>query len=291
MKPACPVKPADPTPAGKLKTRVLALEHSPHAVQRLLFRTLKTLASVRRILFNPRLRSEFVTRARYGRRHYQGSTFTQPDRFPVLFEQAGLRLKTLPAPRVLSFGCSTGEEVFTLARYLPHAHITGVDLNPWALKQGRRANSSTNLRFLHSLSREYEEADGFDAIFCMSVFQRTENREGGVEPRGEPGQERARGHFGFPQFELAIAALDRKLKPGGLLFIDQADFDFADTTCAAGYRPLDFPGNTALRQRPLFGPDGRPKEALTIVPRVFVKLSPHQPDGPADRHEDRPGTE
>ena len=32
-------------------------------------------------------------------------------------------------PKILSFGCSTGEEVATLSKYIPHGSIVGVDIN------------------------------------------------------------------------------------------------------------------------------------------------------------------
>ena len=56
---------------------------------------------------------------------------TKADRFPAIFREVGDRLGGLESCRVLSFGCSTGEEVYSLAILL---HWTCVsDFMHWPL--------------------------------------------------------------------------------------------------------------------------------------------------------------
>ncbi len=216
-----------------------------------------------RLLLDARFRSEALTRAQHGERHFQGASFTRSDRFPALFQQCALSLQGIAAPRVLSFGCSTGEEVFSLAHYLPNAEIVGVDINRWCVKQAAVRNTSSRLRFLYRGSPEFDTLGTFDAIFCMAVFQRTENRsmEGSVIETG----------FRFENFEAEMRGLDPMLKPGGLLFIDQCDFSFEQTAVAAEYQPLVCAANEKLRQRRLFGRDNRLLTEAYVAKRIFVK--------------------
>ena len=95
------------------------------------------------------------------------------------------------------------------------------------------------------------------------MFQRSENRS----------QSETTESLGirFEQFEHEIQILDSKLKPGGLLIIDHADFSFADTQCGHVYDSLRFEGNFATRARPLFDRNNKKVSDEQHVFRVFVK--------------------
>jgi SAM-dependent methyltransferase len=243
--------------------RLLSADASAPSFLRSIALALRLLGTLWHPRSGSRLRSELWTRLRHGKRHFQGSTFTLPERFPVLFARCRVEFGPAAEPRILSFGCSTGEEVFTLARYLPAAHIVGVDINRWCLRQARKANHEFRIGFLHSLSPEFAAATGFDAIFCLAVLQRSENAvmEGRILKSG----------FLFEDFASTIAMLDEKLRPGGLFFIDQADFSFLDTPTARNYEALDFPANERPRLRPLFDRENRQRETAYRLPRVFRK--------------------
>lgn len=241
------------------------LYSSHHPLARLLAPAVRSLGSARRFVRNPQQRSEMLTRLFHPSAHLQGATYTEPDRYPELFAACRDHLRDLPVPRILSFGCSTGEEVFALARYLPHAHIIGVDLNPWCLKQARLANTTgSSATFLAPKSREFALTAPFDAIFCMAVLQRSENRT--------QGRTSAHPDFPFRRFEEQLQTLDQKLKPGGLLFLDQADFSLVDTTLAGSYRAVEFPGNCVRRQRPLFGANNQLRCTEYLADRCFLKV-------------------
>lgn len=229
------------------------------------YRGLKALGIMRRFVVSPRNRSQTLTGLNYKDQHLQLDTYSRDDRYPELFEQCRQRFSDYSSPRILSFGCSTGEEVFTLARYLPQAEIVGVDINTWCLKQSEKNNSNPKLSFLHSLSQEFDDAAGFDAIFCMAVFQRTEHRTDDALPHDTG--------FTFERFEAEVIELDRKLKPGGLFFLDEYDFSFEQTEPAARYKPAEFDGNSVLRQRPLFDRDNRLIANEHTLFRCFIKLA------------------
>lgn len=252
-----------------LKTKIEAWSNSPSPFPRALARAAKSLGAVRRFLFNPRIRSEHVTRALYSKSHYQGATATEKNRYPELFKACRRYLQRTPSPSILSFGCATGEEVFTLAEYMPNATIVGVDINRWCLRQSIKKNSSPRLRFVHALSYEFPNLANFDAIFCMAVFQRTENRTDTANV--------ARGSFTFDKFEQEIRVLDSKLKIGGLFFIDHSDFSFEDTSVAIHYTPLEFEGNQIQQDRPLFDRNNKLLTTQHNLPRAFEKKSRSHP--------------
>jgi SAM-dependent methyltransferase len=226
-------------------------------------RILRPLGYVRRFLLNPRIRWENLTRLFYLGSHLQGATYSEQNRYPELFAECAARLQRAPSPTILSFGCATGEEAFSLAEYLPNATIIGVDINHWCLRQGRNANRSPRVHFLHTRSPDFAALANLDAIFAMAVFQRSQNRNhtSAVAHRGFP----------FASFEQQIAHLDAKLKPGGIFFIDHADFRFEDTVTAANYTPLEFEGSSFDHHRPIFGPRNRLITTHYVMHRAFQK--------------------
>lgn len=246
-----------------LASRINAWESSPRPLPRAIVRAVRTLGHVRRFLLDPRRRSEQWTRLRYGRAHMQRATYSAPDRYPELFAACRDHLSNVPAPVVVSYGCSTGEEAFTLATYLPHATIVGADINRWCLKQCRRENRNPAISFVHSLSREFAALAGVDAIFCMAVFQRWENRNRSAHVADE--------RFPFARFEEEIKHLDRMLRPGGLFFIDHADFRLEDTAVVSHYRRLECPGSQVWQDRPVFGRDNRLIALGYTAQRAFIK--------------------
>jgi tRNA G46 methylase TrmB len=69
-------------------------------------------------------------------RCHQGPNTTALNRYPEIFTAAAAAAPN--AQRILSFGCSTGEECVTLASYFPSAQIVGTDINPVNLIKARK---------------------------------------------------------------------------------------------------------------------------------------------------------
>jgi SAM-dependent methyltransferase len=247
-----------------LKQKFKNLKHSSFLAGRLFYRILKQLSYPAKLIINDNYRAKQLAEWKFGKHYYQKETFTAPNRYPKLFEQCKLYLNNKEQTYILSFGCSTGEEVASISEYLPRARIMGVDINKWCINQCRNNLSNPQFSFHHSLSKVFKVAKGFDAIFCMAVFQRTENRT-------NPDNTIA-GGFKFEQFEKEISLLDDKLRPGGLFIIDQTDFRFMDTGCSKYYKPLDFAGNKTIRERPVFDRNNQKIDELNNNYRMFVKL-------------------
>lgn len=172
---------------------------------------------------------------------------TGDDRYPVIFRAVLDRLGDGPDRRLLSFGCATGEEVFTLRTYFPQACIRGLDISGPRIAVCRtrlRRSGDARLSFIRAGSAAAEETGSCDAVFAMAVF-----RHGDLGSRPPRCDHRIR----FADFDREIGELARCLKPDGLLAIRHAHFRFADTAAAAGFESiLDGPRH---RDNHFYGPD------------------------------------
>jgi Methyltransferase domain len=249
-----------------LKDNIKLLENSKIFIILLLFKILKSIWFVFRFCTNGRMRSEIFADLFSRNSQYQRATFTINNRYPLVFQKCTeyFASRNNTGPKILSFGCSTGEEVFTLGEYFPQAKIIGVDINSWCIRQCKKMRPNPNFSFYNRKSKTFEILAEFDAIFCMAVFQRTENRT-------SIDNQFVRGHT-FEQFESEIKVLDSKLKVGGLFIIDHSDFSFTDTSCAFYYKPHNFEQNQLLRRRPLYNKNDQKIANEQTNYRVFEKV-------------------
>jgi len=159
---------------------------------------------------------------------------TSNDRYPYLFQQVRERIGDGANLRILSFGCATGEEVFSLRRVFPLANITGLDINPYNISVCRsrlRRIKESKLSFAVAGSTTGEASASYDAIFAMAVYRHGKLNVPQPPPKCEP-------LIHFTDFEQSVTDLARCLKPGGLLIIQHAMFRFADTRLATEFEPI-----------------------------------------------------
>ena len=208
----------------------------------------------------PAYRSRIWYSWKYSNLYHQFSNYTKLNRYPDLFEAARLYFANQENIKILSFGCSTGEEVESLSNYLPQAEIVGVDINLWCIEQAQKRYPQH--RFVHSLSPNFEALVGFDAIFCLAVFQNPANRHD---------KEREISAYAFSQFEKQLSILDKKLKPNGLLFIDHCDFNFLELPLKNHYQIANIKQNMLVRNRPLFNKNNQKIAAIQNNFRIFKK--------------------
>lgn len=183
---------------------------------------------------------------------FQDDGTTGLDRYPTIFAFVRESLGDGAALRLLSIGCATGEEVLSLRRHFPEAHLMGIDINPRLIAHGRaRAELAHDARVTleHAGSLRDKPDGAFDAIFCLSVLRR------GM--LGVGWRERCDPHLRFADFDRQIAEFARCLRPGGLLAVRNSNFRLRDASAAGQFE-------VALRLRlapdaatPLFGPDNR----------------------------------
>jgi hypothetical protein len=161
---------------------------------------------------------------------FQAYNYTLPDRYPWLFQFAAASLAAATDLRLLSFGCSRGDEVFTLCKYFPTAAIKGIDIDPANIAhcQSRMpAGAKQSIAFATAASTESEADEAYDAIFCLAVLCLGDLTTTGAQvctPR-----------LCFKDFDATVGDLARCLKPGGLLFLHTTNFRFCDTACAADF--------------------------------------------------------
>ena len=201
---------------------------------------------------------------------------TSADRYPEIFNFVRDRLEDSPGVRILSFGCSTGEEVFTLRRYFPRAAIKGIDISSWNIAVCRRRLSSIQddrILFEGAGNTSTEADASYDAVFAMAVY-----RHGDLNISPPPAQCDHR--IRFVDFAASVTDLARILKPDGMLVIKHAMFRFADVPGASRFDLL-FRSSSNERE-PLYGMDNR-LLTLTENPGVVFQKSNKSPQPPFNR--------
>ncbi|MBB2169201.1 methyltransferase domain-containing protein [Gluconacetobacter aggeris] len=189
---------------------------------------------------------------------FQPYSFTLPDRYPWLFDFAAEALAGKPAPRLLSFGCSRGDEVFSLRQRFPDAPIRGIDINPANIDTCIARSRSLNddrLSFQAAPDTGAEPSGHYDAIFCLAVLC-----------HGDLTVRRARRSgrlMRFADFERTVDGFSRCLAPGGLLFLHTTNFRFSDTAAATAFdavleaRPDQMATDLLYDRNGLLVPNGR----------------------------------
>jgi SAM-dependent methyltransferase len=161
---------------------------------------------------------------------FQTYNYTLPDRYPWMFQFAAASLGAASNLRLLSFGCSRGDEALTLSKYFPNAAIKGVDVDPANIAHCRSrfpAGPPRLLSFATAATTELEAAGSYDAIFCLAVLCRGDLTTTNAQVCSPS--------LLFENFETTIADFARCLKPGGILFLHTTNFRFCDTACAADF--------------------------------------------------------
>ena len=199
---------------------------------------------------------------------FQPFNDTKQDRYPAIFTFVQSALGRDSPIKILSYGCSTGEEVFSLHKYFPRASIKGIDINAANIaicRRRLRAAPDPGIAFETAASTAAEASSVYDVIFCMAVL-----RHSGL---GLAGITRCDPLLRFQDFAQAVADLDRCLKSGGLLVIRHSHFRLSDAPVGQHFETiLQVPLGTP---KPLlFGPDNRLLPDCEYPDAVFRK-KPH----------------
>ena len=192
------------------------------------------LRSAWRFCSDPHYRA--YLRLRYARPDelLQPNHYTEYDRYPTLFRAIAELPDLDPRARILSFGCSTGEEVATLREYFPRATIVGCDINTAALREAQPRYAERDVSFV--TPETLTSAERFDAIFCMAVLQRRAACYGDIQDCSRV--------FPFAVFAAQLERLDALVRPGGILIAHLTNFRVTDAPATSAYVPAGHDNGT-----------------------------------------------
>lgn len=152
---------------------------------------------------------------------HQDKTNTGLNRYPNIFK-ACQDIMGIEDLNILSYGCSSGEELATLSMYFNRSRIHGVEINDEMRERSRLVTK--NAKHI-TLSKDLPN-DKYDLIFCMSVLCRWPDTET-VNNCGDI--------YGFDKFDYAISQLTNHLKINGILVIYNSNFRMMDSTFYKNY--------------------------------------------------------
>lgn len=246
-----------------IKTKIKTFRKSEHIVLRSFYSLSRLLWRTATVLINGNARSVFFVKHFKSGETHQIYTVTRQDRYPDLFDAARQYFGAAEGLKLLSFGCSSGEEVFTLRTYFPGAHILGVDINARNIAISKKRNTDPGIEFFATGKHDFSDRAPFDAIFCLAVLQRSELRE--------PGALNSASIYPFSKFDAQLQVLDTCLRPGGLMVIDLCSYRFVDASIVSRYRALE--GSGVWRKRFVqFDRNQNRIEHPCYNERIFIKL-------------------
>jgi len=157
----------------------------------------------------------------YSQQHQLTST-TSENRYPELFEEASKALVNFNDDEIsiLSYGCSTGEECFSLRKYFANSDIIGADINRRNLTKAEKKNTDSKIKFIYSAEENIRSQGPYHLIFCLSVLCRWEDTKN---------LENCEKVYPFQKFQETINMLSENLLPGGIFVIYNSNYPFEDT--------------------------------------------------------------
>jgi hypothetical protein len=158
---------------------------------------------------------------------------TSEDRYPAIFQhlmkEASINERS--ELKILSFGCSTGEECSSLRKYFPSALIVGLDINTKNIEIARKKNLDDKIVFFSDLEdiKQYGE---FGIVIAMSVLCRWPDSSG---------INNISGIFSYKTFNKMLEMINEFVAKSGYLIIYNANFRFTDTQISNHYSKISIP--------------------------------------------------
>jgi 2-polyprenyl-3-methyl-5-hydroxy-6-metoxy-1,4-benzoquinol methylase len=185
---------------------------------------------------------------------FQPHNDTWMDRYPDVFGWLQREIEDEASVRLLSFGCSVGDEVFSLRAYFPEATIVGIDISRGNISEcwrRRQQHGDQRMHFVRAGTVDEQLEGTYDAVLCMAVL-----RHGDL---GYSAPHSCQHRITFEAFDKTVSELARCLKVGGYLVIEHSNFRFRDSSCASQFEIVasrELPELSAgSRPTPLFGRD------------------------------------
>lgn len=222
------------------------------------------VAGAVRLLINADARAALVTRLMHRSAIHQDVTLSWPDRYPRLFAEVAELLGDVARPKLLSFGCSAGEEVQSLKRMIPGARIVGLEINRAKLRACLKLPPDPDVSFFLSTPEAVAAHGPYDAVFCMAVLTRRPHE---VERRKLANIARLYPH---ERFRDQLRILVRALEPGGLLVVEHSLYLVEDAADELGLVPA---GGMWPAKGPRFDPTGALMADQPTIARIWRKIA------------------
>ena len=202
----------------------------------------------------------------YNKNTHQLNNSTSSDRYPEIFNSVKAQInENHKELKILSFGCSTGEECFALRNYFKNAKIIGVDINTANLKKCTAKNRDNNTVFFKSSLDNIINNGKYDVIFAMSVLCRW------PETKDCKNIERK---YPFSKFQEVVCMLNKSLKNRGLLVVFNSNYLVMDTTIHNEYETINIPIRENLEFVHKFDKNGnRLKECEKNIFVLYKKIA------------------
>jgi hypothetical protein len=217
-----------------------------------------------RLLTSSDARSELTTRMLHRDVIHQDVTLSWEDRYPHLFTATAELLSDKARPRLLSFGCSAGEEVLSLKRAMPAATIVGAEINRAKLRACRRLPPDPDICFLNPTSDSIAARGPYDAIFCMAVLTRRPHE---VEQRM---LKDISVFYPHERFRAQLDAFVQMLHPGGLLVVEHSLYRVEDVAPEFSLEPV---GGVWPAKGPRFDRLGTLIAGRPMIARIWRKAA------------------
>jgi hypothetical protein len=188
--------------------------------------------TVVRVCVDKNYRSILMMQLLKSKNVHQTTSLTYYDRYPTIFSACRDYFSNKQDLKILSYGCSTGEEVLSLRRYFPNAYIVGTDINKHSLEICRKLHMDDKISFIYSETSEIQRQGPFDAIFCMAVLQRKPHD---IVAKGITNLKKI---YPFERFEQQIIEFDHLINPNGLLIVHFTQYSLLDTIVSSKYEVL-----------------------------------------------------
>lgn len=180
----------------------------------------------------------------------QTSGNTRIDRYPGMFEVLRSLVPDTDSMTIVSFGCSTGEELITISKRYHHAKIIGIEIEPKRQQVAvKRVSTIPNISVVGPEQFQCKA----DAILALSVLCQF--------PSDRP--------IPFSDFDITLNSLVSNLKDGGYLFALNTNYHVTDSTASRLLTPLEFPFPWGISV-PQFTRGGviRPLERLFVFQKI-----------------------
>lgn len=191
---------------------------------------------------------------------FQVSSVTAFMRYSEFYQALHDNLLLPSSPRVLVFGCSTGEEIGTVHHFWPQAEVFACDIQSDLVEQARIKYPKATI-FLSSEDK-LDAMGRFDLVCANSVFCRHPLPKNGLNDA-----------IPFSEFDRYCGLLSNSLKDGGFLMMYNSNYFFQDSSSAVAFTPINISASWTAAFVPRVSPGGQVVAVPTLAKSVIQEYT------------------